>query len=456
MSRAIPVLSPDEIISRYEKVSTLGKGAFGKAYLIKDVRSGVNYVLKQIGASRKSGSDDSAAREASLLSTLDHPNIVKFNDAFWTSGGRLCLVMTYCDAGDLHSLLKRQNGELLPERVCLQMFAQIAFAVKHIHCRRIIHRDLKTSNVFLMSNGLIKLGDFGISRILDRTKELARTMVGTPYYLSPEILAEQGYGFKSDIWSLGVVLYEMTTLKHPFDAGNLHSLALRIMKGDFQDPDATAYSRETRLLIRSMLKQLPEARPNVKMIIGAPVMQKPIAAIVAKYPELQCSLDQENEADLDETVLPINSQVANVDESVMLGSVHEVVETYQDLSKVSSASGDSTIKYSVDDAYSDDFEAYSTDSQPSTYREQDSIDDLSNPAGIYNYISNRLGETRATLLFEMIQRRIEEGGDDDAVGFREEARLLLPDSTSDNLDHILSLAEAAVFLQNAYNLSVNY
>ena len=450
-SRLIPVLGPDEIVARYEKVSTLGKGAFGKAYLIKDVRSGVSYVLKQIGASRKSGNDDSAAREASLLSTLDHPNIVKFNDAFWTTGGRLCLVMTYCDAGDLHSLLKRQNGELLPERICLQMFAQLAFAVKHIHCRRIIHRDLKTSNVFLMSNGLIKLGDFGISRILDRTKELARTMVGTPYYLSPEILAEQGYGFKSDIWSLGVVLYEMTTLKHPFDAGNLHSLALRIMKGDFEDPDATLYSRETRLLIRSMLKQLPEARPNVKMIIGAPVMQKPIALVVAKYPELQCSLDQENE-DLDETVMPINGQlVPVVEESVLLGSVHEVVETFDDLSKEEDLSNESTVKYSVEDAcYSEDFEAYSSDSQPSTYREHDSIDDLSNPAGIFNYISNRLGETRATLLFDMIQRRIEDGGDD-AVGFKDEARQLLPDSTSEDIDHVLPLAEAAVFLQNAYN-----
>jgi serine/threonine protein kinase len=300
-----------------------------------------------------------------------------------------------------------------------------------------------------MHNGLIKLGDFGISRVLDKTKELAKTMVGTPYYLSPEILAEQGYGFKSDIWSLGVVLYEMTTLKHPFDAGNLHSLALRIMKGDFEDPNHSAYSRDTRLLIRSMLKQIPEARPNINHILGAPIMQKPIAAVVAKYPELQtCNLSHE---DLDETVVPLN--VLPEEPSVMLGDV--VVHTLQNLSVSSKGSAASTVKYSVEDAYSADFEAYSTDSEASTYREEDSIDDLSNPAGIFCYVCNRVGEIKATLLFAMIQRRVDAAADDAEVEtFRDEAQQLIPDATAEELDHVLSLAEAAVFLQNAYNLSL--
>jgi len=220
------------------------------------------------------------------------------------------------------------------------------------------------------------------------------------------------------------------------------------MKGDFEDPDHSAYSRDTRLLIRSMLKQMPEARPNVNKILGAPVMQRPIASLTAKYPELQLYTDTHE--DLDETVLPIN--VLPEEPSVMLG---DVVQTFQNLSVSSKGSAASTVKYSVEDAYSADFEAYSTDSEASTYREQDSIDDLSNPAGIFAYVCNRVGETRATLLFAMIQRRVDAAPEDaEVASFRDEALQLLPDASSEELDHVLSLAEAAVFLQNAYNLSL--
>ena len=448
----IPTLNPEEIASRYQKVSTLGKGAFGKAYLIKETKTGLSLVLKQIAASKRETSGEGAAREAALLATLNHPNIVRFCDAFWTSGGRLCLVMTYCDGGDLHSLLKRQSGELLPERHCLQMFVQICFAVHHIHQRKIIHRDLKTSNVFLMSDGLIKLGDFGISRKLERTRELARTMVGTPFYLSPEILSEQGYGFQSDIWSLGVILYEMTTLKHPFDAGNLHSLALRIMKGDFADPDTQMYSRDTRLLIRSMLKQIPETRPDIVQIIQAPFLQSSIETLKSKYPEYVS--EGSNESVL------VDSGQSDSDGSVLMGSV-QIVRTYQDLSTSIHSSSASTVKYSgiVDDSceYSADFEEYSDSSVYQDLSEipkdDEEIDDLSNPDGIFNYLSSRIGEDKVTLLFSMIQGRIDLNGiDSNEFNFRDKAKEIIGSEilSSEEMDGIIALAEAALFLQNAY------
>ena len=93
--------------------------------------------------------------------------------------------------------------------------------MKHIHDRKILHRDIKGQNVFLMKNGIVKVGDLGIARVLAHTKEFAKTMVGTPYYLSPEIVANKPYGFKSDIWSLGVLLYELCALKPPFDGTSL-------------------------------------------------------------------------------------------------------------------------------------------------------------------------------------------------------------------------------------------
>ena len=108
-------------------------------------------------------------------------------------------------------------------------------AIKHLHDRKILHRDLKSQNIFLTKNGIVKLGDFGIAKVLSHTKENVQTIVGTPYYLSPEIVENNPYNYKSDIWSLGILLYEMCALQPPFNGTSLHMLALRIVKGSY-DP----------------------------------------------------------------------------------------------------------------------------------------------------------------------------------------------------------------------------
>ncbi|XP_022786792.1 serine/threonine-protein kinase Nek5-like [Stylophora pistillata] len=118
----------------------------------------------------------------------------------------------------------------LPEDQVLDYFVQICLGLKHVHDRKILHRDLKSQNIFLTKNGIVKLGDFGIARVLHSTMELARTCIGTPYYLSPEICENKPYNNKSDIWSLGCVLYELLTLKHAFEAGNMKNLVLKIIR----------------------------------------------------------------------------------------------------------------------------------------------------------------------------------------------------------------------------------
>jgi len=109
----------------------------------------------------------------------------------------------------------------------------MCLGMKHVHDRKIIHRDIKSQNVFVMRDNTIRMGDFGIARVLSNTREKAKTVIGTPYYLSPEIIENKPYSFKSDIWSLGVLLYELCNLHPPFDGNNIHNLALKIVKGQF-------------------------------------------------------------------------------------------------------------------------------------------------------------------------------------------------------------------------------
>lgn len=121
----------------------------------------------------------------------------------------------------------------------------------------------------------MKLGDFGIAKVLNSTVELAKTCIGTPYYLSPEIVENKPYNNKSDVWSLGCVLYELTTLKHAFEAGNMKLLIMKISRGSY-NPPPPRYSADLRLLIASTLKRSPGDRPSINAILKKPLLQRRI------------------------------------------------------------------------------------------------------------------------------------------------------------------------------------
>ncbi len=149
----------------------------------------------------------------------------------------------------------------------MDWFTQMALALKHCHDRKLLHRDLKSQNVFLTSKNYVKLGDFGIAKVLEHTSDKANTVVGTPYYLSPEIVQGQPYSFASDVWSLGVILYEMCALRPPFLATNLPALGLKIIKGTYP-PIPSQYSRELRQLVTRLLSLNPIKRPTVNQILS--------------------------------------------------------------------------------------------------------------------------------------------------------------------------------------------
>jgi NIMA (never in mitosis gene a)-related kinase len=203
--------------------------------------------------------------EARILAALDHPSIIKLYTSF-KSEGYINILMEYADGGDLHTLIRSARGSHFPEPQIVGWLSQICLALQHIHDRKVIHRDLKTHNLFTTRSGAIKLGDFGIAKHLEGTLQARKTVVGTPYYMSPEICENRDYSFKTDIWSLGIVLYELCQLKLPFEASSLPLLALKISRGEY--PAVTAhYSKELKTLIKNLLQNAPEKRPSLAKIL---------------------------------------------------------------------------------------------------------------------------------------------------------------------------------------------
>ncbi|XP_030901641.2 serine/threonine-protein kinase Nek1 isoform X4 [Melopsittacus undulatus] len=253
-------------MDKYIKVRKIGEGSFGKAFLVKAKENGQQYVIKEINISKMSNKErEESRREVAVLANMKHPNIVLYRESF-EENGCLYIVMDYCEGGDLFKKINAQKGILFSEDQILDWFVQICLALKHIHDRKILHRDIKSQNIFLTKDGTIQLGDFGIARVLNSTAELARTCIGTPYYLSPEICQNKPYNNKSDIWALGCVLYEMCTLKHAFEAGNMKNLVLKIISGPFP-PVSTHYSYDLRNLLSQLFKRNPRNRPSVNSIL---------------------------------------------------------------------------------------------------------------------------------------------------------------------------------------------
>ncbi|XP_041912231.1 serine/threonine-protein kinase Nek1 isoform X1 [Alosa sapidissima] len=262
-------------MEKYEKVKKIGEGSFGKAYLVKSREDARQYVIKEIGISQMSNKERQESRkEVAVLANMSHPNIVQYKESFEESGC-LYIVMDYCEGGDLFKKINSQKGVLFPEEQILDWFVQICLALKHVHDRKILHRDIKSQNIFLTKDGTVQLGDFGIARVLNSTVELARTCIGTPYYLSPEICENKPYNNKSDIWALGCVLYEMCTLKHAFEAGNMKNLVLKIIRGSYP-PVSLHYTQDLRCLLGLLFRRNPRERPSVCSVLDKPFLSRRI------------------------------------------------------------------------------------------------------------------------------------------------------------------------------------
>lgn len=265
-------------MENYKKEHKLGQGAYGSVYLAKCLATGETVALKKVKLGSMNKTErEKAKQEVTLLSSLKHPNIVAYKGSFM-DGNNLYIAMEYVDGGDLNDKILSNFGKKMSVNEILGIFSQLVLALQYIHSKHVLHRDLKPQNVFLTKNGVVKLGDFGVARVMSSSLEQATTMIGTPYYLPPESWSGQSYNAKADIYSLGVILYEMCMGDKPYKGQNTAQLFAAVMQGHY-NPLSDDYPQYLSRLVDGMMSQKPMERPTTTQILKLPFIQEALKNI---------------------------------------------------------------------------------------------------------------------------------------------------------------------------------
>ena len=255
-------------IGKYQIIKKIGEGSYAKIYKVKKDSSDKTYVLKNIPVSEEDYSSmKEILNESSILSTCDNIYVVKYYDSFFYSG-TFNIITEFCPYGDLFGYIKfyKERGSKIEEKIIWIIFIQLSLGLSYLHHKKILHRDIKTKNIFIKNNLTVKIGDFGIAKILNSTSSYAHTFIGTPYYISPELCKDQPYNDKSDVWSLGCVLYELCTLNHPFEGGTQVEIYEKIMTQKFK-AISPEYSLELKKMVDLLLEKDEKKRPKMKDIL---------------------------------------------------------------------------------------------------------------------------------------------------------------------------------------------
>ena len=259
----------------FEIIEKLGDGAYSVVYKVKRKEDSNIYALKKVKLKGLTDKEkQNALNEVRILASVKSPFVISYKEAFIEEETEtLCIVMEYADKGDLYQKIVhlKKVGCLIDEIDAWKIFIQMTRGLKSLHDLKILHRDLKSANIFLFSDGTAKIGDLNVSKVARRG--LGYTQTGTPYYASPEVWDEKPYDNKSDIWSLGCVSYEMLTLHPPFRAKDMEQLYKAVTKGIYKKV-GSKYSSDMNEIIDYLLKVNPQERPNCDQILKHPLVKK--------------------------------------------------------------------------------------------------------------------------------------------------------------------------------------
>eukprot|EP00928_Gymnodinium_smaydae_P037926 TRINITY_DN26270_c0_g1_i1.p1 TRINITY_DN26270_c0_g1~~TRINITY_DN26270_c0_g1_i1.p1 ORF type:complete len:959 (+),score=95.72 TRINITY_DN26270_c0_g1_i1:107-2983(+) len=255
----------------------VGEGAFGKVLRVRRcTASEYRLCVKVLDLVRASTSEKGDAyRECMVLSSLEHPFIVQHRESF-LENGCLCIVMDYCDGGDVDKKIKeaKKIGRLFEEARVVHWLAQAFLALRYLHKQHILHRDMKPHNWFLeQQSDVLKVGDFGLSKVLECTDALARSWAGTPDFVSPEMCRGEPYAWPSDLWAMGISLFELCTLGPPFhSSGGLHGIVKLITSLKVPPVLPGNHSCELKRLAHDLLQPDAEKRPNATQCLDRPLL----------------------------------------------------------------------------------------------------------------------------------------------------------------------------------------
>jgi len=264
-------------LADFKQLALLGEGAYSAVYKVLRLADNEIYALKKVKLPSLSDKEkQNALNEVRLLASVKHPNVVAYKEAFWDDKTRCLCIVQECADGDLLQQINKckQERAYLREADVWRYLDGMCQGLKALHEIRVLHRDMKSANVFLShtKDGTVaKLGDFNVSKVAKRG--LCMTQTGTPYYASPEVWRDMPYDAKSDMWSLGCILYEMVALRPPFRAEDMEGLYRKVVRGQYPRIPAH-YSQDLADVIAALLQVHPRNRPAVDQLYQMPQMAR--------------------------------------------------------------------------------------------------------------------------------------------------------------------------------------
>jgi len=300
-------------IDDFTIIKKLGSGAFSTVSLVTRKQDQKIYALKCVQISKLSPIErQNSLNEIRLLASINHKNIISYKESFYNEENQtLNIILEYADDGDLQTKIisKKKFGSFFEEKTIWSIFIQMVKGLNELHNKKIIHRDLKSANIFLMKNGICKLGDLNVAKVVENG--LLRTQTGTPYFASPEIWEDKPYSFKSDIWSIGCILYQMAGLTMPFQGESIKEVYYNLKKINIP-PLPDIYSTDLMNMVKKLLKLEPEQRPSTQEILEDEIIKNRIKMISENGNDLiDISLDINNFKKIKNKTKLINSIKVN-------------------------------------------------------------------------------------------------------------------------------------------------